>query len=350
MTCGLPPPSSLMLTPAFRVPVALGLNVTVIVQLALAAMLVPQVLVSKKSALFRPVRLIPVKFNCVVPTFVRVTFWGALVVPTVWSPKTNRDFDSETTVPVPLNGIACGLAGSEPLTPKPACLRFLADGVKVAEIVQLAPAASEAAQGLVSAKSPGFKPPMKILLMVSVPEPLFVQISFLGGLGWAINCVVKARFIRERVTNDCAVGVDLGHNRVGHPMIRSLEGILGRKVGRASVSSNVGITSRVNGDACADVRGAPAQVSRVNQRAAVGIELGHKRIFRTAEGGLNGILDRKVGRGSLSSNVGIARRVHGDTIADVSAAPTQVSRVNEGTAVAIELGHEGLIVSVSRGL
>ena len=42
--CGLPPPSSLMLTLADRVPRAVGLNFTVIVQLAPAAMLVPQVL------------------------------------------------------------------------------------------------------------------------------------------------------------------------------------------------------------------------------------------------------------------------------------------------------------------
>jgi hypothetical protein len=57
--CGLPPPSSLMLSAAFREPVAVGLNVTVIVQLALAAMLVPQVSFSEKSPAFVPVTLIP---------------------------------------------------------------------------------------------------------------------------------------------------------------------------------------------------------------------------------------------------------------------------------------------------
>ena len=71
-----------MLTAAFRVPVAVGLNVTVIVQLALAAMLGPQVLVSEKSPGFVPVMLMPKKYICVLPVFVSVTLCGPLLVPT----------------------------------------------------------------------------------------------------------------------------------------------------------------------------------------------------------------------------------------------------------------------------
>ena len=148
-----------MLTYASRVPVAVGLNVTLIMQLALAAMLVPQVLAWEKSPAFTPVMLIPVKFNCVPPTLVSVTFWGTLVVPTCWSPKSNFFVESETTVPVPVNGTASGLAGSELLMANPAFLRPFAVGVKVAEIVQLAFAANVDPQELVSPKSPGSKPP-----------------------------------------------------------------------------------------------------------------------------------------------------------------------------------------------
>ena len=43
--CGLPEALSVMLTEALRVPVAVGLNVTLIEQLAPAATLVPQVFV-----------------------------------------------------------------------------------------------------------------------------------------------------------------------------------------------------------------------------------------------------------------------------------------------------------------
>src|SRR5258708_5397111 len=102
--------------------------------------------------------LIPVKFNCVLPTFVRRTFWGALDVPTCCLPKDNRDLEKETTVPVPLNAIACGLAVSESLMATAAVFEPSAVGVKVTEIVQLAPDANAAPQVLVSAKSPGFRP------------------------------------------------------------------------------------------------------------------------------------------------------------------------------------------------
>jgi hypothetical protein len=59
-----------MLTAAVRIPVAVGLNFTVMVQLALAAILVPHVLACEKSPAFVPVMLIPVKFNLVLPVFV----------------------------------------------------------------------------------------------------------------------------------------------------------------------------------------------------------------------------------------------------------------------------------------
>jgi len=71
--------------------------------------------------------------------------------------------ESETTVPIALNAIALGLAGSELLMANPACLLFLAIGVKVTEIVQLAFGVNEPPQVLVSEKSLGSIPPIKIL-------------------------------------------------------------------------------------------------------------------------------------------------------------------------------------------
>ena len=65
-----------------REPVASGLNVTVIVQLALGPTLVPQVLVCEKSALLPPpveMLLIP---SDVVAVLVSVTFCGVPEVPT----------------------------------------------------------------------------------------------------------------------------------------------------------------------------------------------------------------------------------------------------------------------------
>jgi hypothetical protein len=147
-----------MLTTAFRVPVAVGVNVTAIVQFALGATPVPQVLVWEKSPAFVPVMLILVMCNGVTPMFVRVALWGELVVPTAWSPKANLDFENETTVPLPSKTTACGLAGSESLMANSAFLLSFAFGVNATEIVQLALGANVASQVLVSAKSPRSKP------------------------------------------------------------------------------------------------------------------------------------------------------------------------------------------------
>lgn len=73
-----------MVTEAVRVPVAVGLNVTLIVQFAPAARLAPQLFVWEKSPLFVPVMAIPepLKVNVALPVFVSVMFCEALVVPT----------------------------------------------------------------------------------------------------------------------------------------------------------------------------------------------------------------------------------------------------------------------------
>jgi hypothetical protein len=84
--CGLPVALSATLIAPVRVPAAVGLNVTLIAQWALAASvagLTGQVLVSAKSPLFVPVTVIPVMVNAVVPVLVNVTLCAALVVPTV---------------------------------------------------------------------------------------------------------------------------------------------------------------------------------------------------------------------------------------------------------------------------
>jgi len=57
-TCGLPPPSSLNSSEALRAPLALGLNLTLTEQLAEAASVLPQVVVSEKSDLSVPVMAI----------------------------------------------------------------------------------------------------------------------------------------------------------------------------------------------------------------------------------------------------------------------------------------------------
>ena len=85
--CGLPPPLSVTLTDALLAPVAVGLRLTEIVQLAPAPIPVPQVFVVGKSPGFVPVTLIEVIESDVVPLFVRVTVLAALLVPTLTEPE-----------------------------------------------------------------------------------------------------------------------------------------------------------------------------------------------------------------------------------------------------------------------
>lgn len=77
----LPLALSRMLTSALREPTAAGVNVTLIVQLAPAATLLPQLFVWAKSPGYVPVRLTLVMLKVAVPVLVSVTVCDALVVP-----------------------------------------------------------------------------------------------------------------------------------------------------------------------------------------------------------------------------------------------------------------------------
>jgi hypothetical protein len=78
---------SVTVTSAVRVPVAVGWKVTVIVQLAPAAMVDPQLVVCAKSPGFVPEISMLEMLTVELPTFVTVLVWAALVVPTAWLPK-----------------------------------------------------------------------------------------------------------------------------------------------------------------------------------------------------------------------------------------------------------------------
>ena len=79
--CGLPAALSVMARAALRVPDAVGLKVTLMLQLAPTAIELPQVVVREKSPAFVPVIAIAVIVNVAVPVFLRVTVFATLVVP-----------------------------------------------------------------------------------------------------------------------------------------------------------------------------------------------------------------------------------------------------------------------------
>ena len=79
--CGLPTALSLTLSAAMRVPDAVGLNLTLMLQLAPAANELPQVWVWAKFPALVPVIAMLLMVKLVVPVFLRVTVLAALVVP-----------------------------------------------------------------------------------------------------------------------------------------------------------------------------------------------------------------------------------------------------------------------------
>jgi hypothetical protein len=85
--CGLLEALSVIVTVAARLPVAEGVNVTLIAQFAPAATDVAQVLVWLKSPLLVPVTAMLVMDSEALPLFVSVTAELALVVPTFWPAK-----------------------------------------------------------------------------------------------------------------------------------------------------------------------------------------------------------------------------------------------------------------------
>ena len=81
---GLPPPLSVIETEAVRFPLAWGVKVTLMLQLALGRRLLLQVFVCAKSAAFVPSTVTPAIASAVLElTFVSVTVCAALVVPTL---------------------------------------------------------------------------------------------------------------------------------------------------------------------------------------------------------------------------------------------------------------------------
>ncbi len=103
--CGLPPPSSLNSADAVRVPDVVGVKVTLTVQPALAAKVLPQVVVSEKSSAFVPPIAVCQRCRMALPRFVSVITWGALLVPTFWLGKVTLGGARLTAVPTPVRMI-----------------------------------------------------------------------------------------------------------------------------------------------------------------------------------------------------------------------------------------------------
>src|SRR5947209_3370950 len=212
IVCGLPEASSTMFSVALRIPVASGVKLTLIVQLAPGATEpapLGQVLpaAKAKSAACAPVMVMLVRFSGALPLLVRVTVCAALVVPTRCLPKALLVAESVAVggvTPVPVSDTDCGLPGASSVMVTVAVRALAAVGVNVRLRRQLAPATTVAPFVQVvpaaMAKSPGFEPARAMLVMLRVAVPLLVRVTVCTGLVVLRRWSPKARLVGAKVT------------------------------------------------------------------------------------------------------------------------------------------------------
>jgi hypothetical protein len=101
MLCGLPDALSVIVIVPVRVPLAVGVNVMLMLQLPPAGSELPHVFASAKS----PVAAMLVIFSVAEPVLVSVTDWAALVVPTCWPENVREKVDKPAAGTAALNAI-----------------------------------------------------------------------------------------------------------------------------------------------------------------------------------------------------------------------------------------------------
>lgn len=190
-----------------RLPVAEGVNVTLMVQLAPAAKVLPQALVCVKS----PLAVMADIVSGPSPLFVRVTIWALLLEPTSWleNVRLAGDQDAVGVVPFP-ESVAEGAA----LVKSPDTVRTplrvpCAVGAKVTVMMQFDPGATEVPQLFVWEKSPVTWILLRLIGTVPVLESVTVCETLVDPTTWLPNVravgesvPVSASAVPERLTED----------------------------------------------------------------------------------------------------------------------------------------------------
>ncbi len=169
---------------AERLPETWGANVTLMVQLLPAPTELPQLFVWAKALALLPVNPMLLREREAFPVLLSVTVCAELVVPRVWLLKVKLAglTPAVGAVPVPLRLTVCGLVVALSVMLKVAERLPGAVGVNVTLIVQVALAATELPQVLVSAKSPGLVPVGAIPLMPRAVFPELVRVTVWAAL------------------------------------------------------------------------------------------------------------------------------------------------------------------------
>jgi hypothetical protein len=203
--CWLPVTSlllSVMTKEAVRLPAAKGVNVTLNVQLLPDASVLPHVVVSAKSPELVPVNVMLLMARAAFPVLFNVTTWAVLVVPRFWLVKVRLVVvtPADGALPVPARVIVCGLPTALSIMLTEAARLPIAAGVNLTLIVQLALAANELPQVLVTVKSLEFVPVAAMLVMVKLAFPVLVRVTDCAVLVVPRFWLAKVRAPPERLT------------------------------------------------------------------------------------------------------------------------------------------------------
>jgi hypothetical protein len=182
MNCWLPATLLLLsvtVKVAARLPLVVGVKVTLMVQLAAAATELPQVLVCPKSPGLAPVIAIPVIVSGAFPELDSVNGQGLPVVPTFLLPKGQPEGEVPAmgAVPVPVRATLWGLPGALSAILTEAVRLNIPVGVNVTLNVQTPLGASGLTQLFVCVKSPALLPVTEMLPMVKFVLPVLVRVK-----------------------------------------------------------------------------------------------------------------------------------------------------------------------------
>jgi len=134
-----------------------------------------------------------VMVNAVVPTFVRVTDFAALVTPVATVPKLKLTGASLAVVPVPFSAAVCGLPVALSATLTDALRAPTAVGANFTLMVHVAAAASEAPHVCVWEKFAAFVPAIVIDVMVIAAVPVFLSVNTFAALVTPVATVPKLK-------------------------------------------------------------------------------------------------------------------------------------------------------------
>jgi hypothetical protein len=193
---------SVTVTLADLAPAAVGVNFTLMVQLAATAKLAPQLFVWAKSPLLLPVTEMLVRVKAAVPLFVSVIALEALATPTGWLPNASDVGDKVTAgaVPVPVRATVWGLFAALSVMVSAPDLAPVAVGLNVTLMEQFAPAATLVPQLFVCEKSPLLVPVNVMLVRVNAAVPLLVSVTARAALPVPTCWLPNASDVGDSVT------------------------------------------------------------------------------------------------------------------------------------------------------